>query len=78
MEEEGMQLRSDTAAKQRIQKLRDQIAAKTAQIEALRIENEKMEQTTKRWERATRYLEREVEAFTRLHNLPPPSSYKKK
>ena len=77
MEEEGVQLRSDTAAKQRIQRLRDQIAAKTAQIEALRIENEKMDQTTRRWERATRQLEREVEAFTRLHNLPPPPSSKK-
>ena len=77
MEEEGMQLRSDTAAKKRIQRLRDQIAAKSAQIEALRIENQKMDESTRRFERATRQLEREVEAFTRLHNLPPPPSSKK-
>ena len=60
MEEEGVQLRSDTAAKKRIQRLRDQIAAKSAQIEALRIENQKMDEATRRFERATRQLEREV------------------
>ena len=60
----------------RLRRLREEKARKTAEIERLRVENERMAQVTKQYNDQCERLEKEIEEYTRKH-LPPPPDGKK-
>ena len=72
--------RTDSAAdddiEERIRRLREEKARKTAMIERLREENKRMAEKTKYYNDQCERLAKEIEEFNRKH-LPPPHGDKK-